>query len=233
MVRGYLKLHRKILDSVVFSNPELLKIWVWCLCRANVKENFVSVNTGRGYTELKVLKGQFITGQFTAAQELNLKPSKVYSLLKKLERIGKIQRNAHTKYTIISINNFVDYQQLTTPDEKRTKNELKTNLKRTKTEYNDKKDNNDKKLLFKNSKYFDLDVFEKSFEGSKYEAADLEYYYEAVLNWSNAKNVKRIDWIATARNFMLSDFKVNKLKLKNGTKQTTENEQAYIQWLKD
>ena len=233
MFRGYLKLHRKILESVVFSNPELLKIWVWCLCRANIKEKFVSINTGRGYTEVKLKSGQFITGQFSASEELSLKPSKVYSLLKKLERIGKIERKAYTKYSLITINNFVDYQQLTTSDEKRTENELKTNLKRTKTEYKEDNEKNDKKLLFKNCPYSDLQVFIKSFEGSKYEAADLEYYFEAVLNWSNAKNVKRIDWLATARNFMLRDHKVNKLKLKNGTKQITENEQAYIEWLKD
>ena len=52
---------------------------------------------------------------------------------------------------------------------------------------------------------------------------DLEYYYEAVRDWSASKGEKRKDWIATARTFIKRDKDNNKLKLKgNGQiKQST------------
>jgi hypothetical protein len=74
-----------------------------------------------------------------------------------------------------------------------------------------------RKVLFVNSRYFDLLEFKKAFSGTQYgEFADLEYYYEAVKNWSASGGHKKLDWIATARNFMLGDKRENKLQIKNG-----------------
>lgn len=35
---GWIKLHRKLLNSNVFKNEKLLKIWIWCLCKVTHKE---------------------------------------------------------------------------------------------------------------------------------------------------------------------------------------------------
>ena len=35
---GWIKLHRKTLDSKVFQNEKLLKTFVWCLLKASHKE---------------------------------------------------------------------------------------------------------------------------------------------------------------------------------------------------
>jgi len=69
--------------------------------------------------------------------------------------------------------------------------------------------------LFKNSPYFDIENFKKEFEGTKYDAFNLEYYYELVKNWSEAGGKMKKDWIATARNFMLSDLGNNKARYNN------------------
>jgi activator of HSP90 ATPase len=66
--------------------------------------------------------------------------------------------------------------------------------------------------LFRNSKYYDKEKFKEALAGTKYEAYDLDYYYEAVLNWSDSKGVMRKDWIAQARNFILKDIANNKAK---------------------
>jgi hypothetical protein len=50
-------------------------------------------------------------------------------------------------------------------------------------------------------------LFRKQFEGTPYESLNLEYYHEAVKNWSASKNKMMIDWIATVRNWMLRDQK--------------------------
>jgi hypothetical protein len=58
-----------------------------------------------------------------------------------------------------------------------------------------------------------------------YELADLDYYYSAVLNWSDQNENRKIDWIATAAGFILGDerkggFKKPKTNLQNGSSTT-------------
>lgn len=65
--------------------------------------------------------------------------------------------------------------------------------------------------LFKDSQYFNLESFKAKFAGAEFEAVDLEYYYNAVYNWSEGDGRTKIDWIATARGFMNRDKKDGKL----------------------
>ena len=71
------------------------------------------------------------------------------------------------------------------------------------------------------------------FINSKYENADLEYYYEAVKNWADSNGAKKKDWAATARGFMLRDLKDDKLKLKNGVAKITNEDREFEQWVAD
>jgi hypothetical protein len=65
--------------------------------------------------------------------------------------------------------------------------------------------------LFSDSLYVDKSLFVQAFAGSDYEGANLEYYYEIVKNWSESKQARKKDWIATVKNWMLRDFKEGKL----------------------
>ena len=67
--------------------------------------------------------------------------------------------------------------------------------------------------LFKNSPYYDIELFkQKISEDEKYKAFNLDYYYEVVKVWSEEGKMK-MNWIATAKNWMLRDFKDNKAKM--------------------
>lgn len=79
------------------------------------------------------------------------------------------------------------------------------------------KEKEGRKHLFVDSEFFDFPKFSEAIisgsGGDRYVPFDPQYYYEAVKNWS-ANGNKRIDWIATARTFMLGDAKENKAKIK-------------------
>jgi len=68
---------------------------------------------------------------------------------------------------------------------------------------------------FQDSEFFNFAMFEAEFAGTDYAHCDLKYYYNRMKNWADSKGIKRKDWIAQARNFMLGDAEENKLKLKN------------------
>lgn len=77
--------------------------------------------------------------------------------------------------------------------------------------------------LFINSKFADFDKFKAQIEKDpEYIGADIRYYYECVKNWSASKAVKRNDWIATAKNWMLRDFHEGKLKKSREAQEASE-----------
>lgn len=147
MAGDWLKLHRQILDSAVFANPDLLKLWVWCLCRASYKPQTVAMQTGRGSTLVKIQAGQFIFGRNAAARALNMKPTTVSSRLKTLQKLGNLDTQTSNHFTVVTINNWSSYQTEETAesgqDWQATDNQLATNWQPTDTY---KKDNKDKKV---------------------------------------------------------------------------------------
>lgn len=107
---GWIKLHRILLDSQVFNNEGLLKLWIYCLLRANHKEKWVSVVTGRGRSEIKVQPGQFIFGRKQAAKDLKCNPSSVRNRMAKLKKIKNVDIQPDTHFSIVTICNWEIYQ---------------------------------------------------------------------------------------------------------------------------
>lgn len=75
---------------------------------------------------------------------------------------------------------------------------------------NEKKKPQPKKILFRESEYFDKIKLSTALWGTQYETANIDYYHETILNWSDSKGEKRLDWLATARTFMGGDMKEGK-----------------------
>ena len=94
-MKGWIKLHRKILDNGIFTDANLLKVFIWCLIKAN------SSQKNKNVYNAKIKQGQFITGRTSASEELYMKPSTVHDRLKKLQTLGYIKIMSTTKYTII------------------------------------------------------------------------------------------------------------------------------------
>ena len=128
---GWIKLHRKTIDSRCFSNDGLFKVWMWCLLKANHKKNWVSIKTGRGDSEVEVHPGQFIYGRKTAAKKLKMKPETVRSRMNKLKKLENITMKSTTHYTLVSIVNWDTYQDLG-EDDHHPKHQPNTNQTPTK-----------------------------------------------------------------------------------------------------
>ncbi len=123
--KGYVALHRKIIDSPIFDNPKGLKVWLWCLCKANHKNNKVLIGTNL----VEVKKGQFIFGRKKASVELGMTESTTYRLIKLLEKLEMISIDSNNKYSILTINNWNTYQgqQMNKEEMKKNNNKRRTN----------------------------------------------------------------------------------------------------------
>ena len=84
------------------------------------------------------------------------------------------------------------------------------------TDKKEKKDNNEKKrnILMRNSEITKEDIKESFLNSDDLKVADYIYYFNTALAWSDSKEAKRIDWIATVSNFARRDLKDGKMKLK-------------------
>ena len=138
---GWLKLYRSILDSAVFQDAEVLKVWIWLLCNVAFEQHDTMC-----YGKVIHLKpGQIATGRKKIAQCTDLNETKVYRALTVLKSLGNIEIKATNKYSIITVVNWDKYQD---ENGKRTSNEQQTNSKTTTEEHQ----SNSKTTQHKNGK---------------------------------------------------------------------------------
>jgi hypothetical protein len=151
-MEGWIKLHRQIIDSPVFAHQTALKIWIWCLCKANHSGKSFPISTGKGETIVSIERGQFIFGRFKAEDELGINGSTVYKWMHKFsDEMDMINIESNTHYSIITILNFNDFQDLesnkVTTKEQPSNNQVTTKEQPSNTYKNDKNDKNDIKEL--------------------------------------------------------------------------------------
>ena len=138
---GWLKLYRSILDSAVFQDAEILKVWIWLLCNVAFEQHD-TICCGKVIT---IKPGQIATGRKKIAQCTDLNENKVYRALTALKSLGNIEIKATNKYSIITVVNWDKYQD---ENGKRTSSEQQNNSRTTA----DEQQNNSKPTQHKNGK---------------------------------------------------------------------------------
>jgi hypothetical protein len=110
---GFIKLHRAILNSEVFQNDALFKVWIWCLLKASYKKYSYSIPAGKGTAVIDLEPGQFIFGRKTAALELKMTEGGLYERIQKLKNSGNITVESNNRFSIITIVKWITYQDCT------------------------------------------------------------------------------------------------------------------------
>lgn len=113
-MNGWIKLHRKVIESPVYQDPFLFRLWTICLMKAAHKPTKQLVDK----TEIQLLPGQFITGRFALEEEYNrgLKPKQkvpgttLWSWLKRLETWGNLNIESNNKFSVVTLTNWDFYQ---------------------------------------------------------------------------------------------------------------------------
>lgn len=144
-MQGYIKLHRKLMESAIWSDPYYLKLWMYCLMKATHKEREMIF----GNQVITLEPGQFITGRKSLTEDLNkgMKPkqrlndSTWWRYLNNLEKFEMLNIKKTNKYSVVSILKWSEYQETEHQmNNKRTSDEHQMN-----TNKNVKNDKNVKK----------------------------------------------------------------------------------------
>lgn len=149
MNRGYVKTWRKLVDSTIFANARLLKLFLLCLCKATHKP--IEVAIPGILNPIKLEPGQFITGRNSLHEDYHqahlrknyrrkAAPTAItlYRWLLTLQNMQILNIKTFNKYSIITMLNWELYQE----------NEQQMNNRRTTNEhkqeqYKHKKENAD------------------------------------------------------------------------------------------
>lgn len=135
---GYIKLHRQIAEWEWYSDIKVTRVFIHCLLKANHKDK-----KWHGET---IKKGSFITSYENLSIETGLTVQQVRTAINKLKSTGEITYQSTRRCSIISINNWNEYQADNTQNNKQITNEQQTNNKQITTTKNVKNDKNDKNI---------------------------------------------------------------------------------------
>ncbi len=149
---GYIKLYRKITNSFVWTNSDMFKLWRLCLMKASHEGRKILFNG----QEIELNSGEFVTGRDAITKELNegvniahqVNSGTAWRWLKKFEKEQMLNIKSTTKYSIISIINWNDYQS----NEHQVNNERTTDEQQVNTNKNYKNYKNEKNNKTSSSK---------------------------------------------------------------------------------
>lgn len=127
---GWIKIHRKLLLKGYYTQSQYVHLWIHLLLIANHKPNEYMTN-GK---IILIKEGQLLTGRKKLSVGTGIPESTVEDILKLLENEHQIQQQKTTKYRLITILNWKDYQ---TSD-----NQPTTGQQPADTNKNDKKEKN-------------------------------------------------------------------------------------------
>ena len=113
--QGFIKLHRKITDSVIWGDPYYLKLWIFCLMEATHKEREQLV----GNKIEKLNPGQFIIGRKVLTEKMNCEVKRNQKLSEKtwwryllaIEKLEMLTIKKTTKYSVVTVVEWNKYQQ--------------------------------------------------------------------------------------------------------------------------
>ena len=133
MNEGFVKIHRKITQWAWYKDESVARVFIHLLILANHKDN--------AWRNITVKRGQLVTSYRHLAEELGIGVATVHRAIKKLISTGEIATERNAKYTIITLINYIQYQDSGTIAEQK-RNDSGTIAESNK---NDKNDKNEKK----------------------------------------------------------------------------------------
>ena len=178
--------------SIVFDNPKVLKLWIWCLCKASHAEHDAIM----GKQVIHLHPGQFVFGRLKASEILKMNDRTVYDYMKMLENLGMIRIDSNNKFSLITIEKWENYQgDVYDNQHQDTSINTTQNTIENHTYKNDKNVKNERKIFIPPSadevKAYCIE------RGNGVDAESFVSFYES-KGWMVGKN-KMKDWKAAVR----------------------------------
>jgi len=140
MNEGWLKLHRKLKKKGYYRKSEYIHLWIHLLISANHEpKEFMFNNT------IQTLQpGQLLTGRNQLAKDTGINRNSVERILKCFQNEQQIEQQTTTKFRVITIKNWKDYQQTEQVNEQQVSNKAAASEQQVSTNKNEKNIKNER-----------------------------------------------------------------------------------------
>ena len=203
---GWVSIHRKIINNPIFDNSNGLKVWIWCLIKANRYEKEVLL----GRNKILLKSGQFVFGSNTACEQLKMSKSTIHFWMSYLKVERYIERKTTNRYSIITILNYIKYQIIERQIERQrnaSETPIETNNKKNMINKDNKRENTFSYL--KNIPEEDLIRFSNTYACNKYQ---IKTKAESLLLWLEKKGRAYKNYRAGLQDCLLKDFGKRSIK---------------------
>ena len=99
---SYIKLNRNTIDWTWFKNGNILKVWIYLLINAYYKPG--------SHQGVRIERGQLATTYSEISDATDMTYDQIRTAIKCLKRSGSVTITRCSKFLVISINNYDDYQ---------------------------------------------------------------------------------------------------------------------------
>lgn len=100
--KGYIRLHRSMLNWEWYNDINVKVLFLHCLLRANYEE--------KEWHGISIPKGSFVTSYSSLSFETGLTYRQVRFALDKLKLTGEVAHKGQSQYSIITVKNWNEYQ---------------------------------------------------------------------------------------------------------------------------
>ena len=107
MSNGWVKLHRGLLEHGIFRDAAVLQVWMYLLLRASYREQKLAI----GRQVIGLQPGQLLYGRKAVSEKLSMGEGKLRGIMEMLEQCGSIVVESTNRYSVVTIVNWMEYQQ--------------------------------------------------------------------------------------------------------------------------
>ena len=107
MSNGWVKLHRGLLEHGIFRDAAVLQVWMYLLLRASYREQKLAI----GRQVIFLQPGQLLYGRKAVSEKLGIGEGKLRGIMEMLEQSGSIVVESTNRYSVVTIVNWMEYQQ--------------------------------------------------------------------------------------------------------------------------
>ena len=105
MSNGWIKIHRKLLDWEWYDEPNVMRLFLHLLLKANHKD--------KSYRGTLIKKGMLLTGRDLLAKETGLSIQQIRTAINKLKSTNEITIKTNKQGSVIQIVKYAEYQIVT------------------------------------------------------------------------------------------------------------------------
>lgn len=136
-MEGWIKLHRKFLEWEWYQDSKTVHLFIYFLLKANYEN--------KKWEGIEIKRGQLVTGLNSIKKDIKISVQSIRTCINKLKSTGELTIKSTNKYSIVTICNYEQYQDIEYETNKQSNNQSNKRLTNNQQTTNNKQECKERK----------------------------------------------------------------------------------------